>query len=160
MLRGIAARFPEFRAPLLTGVSAGAINAAHLANHVGPWPGKVDDLTNLWRRLEFDDVFRVDAVPVIWRVTRIGLRLSVGLPPGIARANSMVNARPLRTFLQRNLGCDTGPLPGIARISRRGNSRPSRSRRSTTTRARRSPLSKAKRSRIGNARFAEGAISA
>jgi NTE family protein len=115
VLRGIAARFPDFRAPLLTGVSAGAINASHLANHVGSWRQRVDDLTNLWRRLDFDDVFRVDALPVVWRVTRIGLRLSVGLPPGIARANSMVDARPLRTFLQRNLGCDTGPLPGIAR---------------------------------------------
>jgi NTE family protein len=115
VLRGIATRFPEFRAPLLTGVSAGAINVAHLASHAGEFRHKVDDLTSLWRRLEFDDVFRVDALGVVWRVTRIGLRLSVGLPFGIARANSMVDSGPLRTFLQRNLGCDTGPLPGIAR---------------------------------------------
>jgi NTE family protein len=115
VLRGIAARFPQFRAPLLTGVSAGAINVSHLANHVGPWPHKVDELMDLWRRLHFDDVFRVDTWAVIWRVTRIGLRLSVGLPPGIARAHSMVDTRPLREFLQRNLGCDKGPLPGIRR---------------------------------------------
>jgi NTE family protein len=115
VLRGIADRFPEFQAPLLTGVSAGAINVAHLASHAGEFRHKVDDLTSLWRRLEFDDVFRVDALGVVWRVTRIGLRLSVGLPFGIARANSMVDSGPLRTFLQRNLGCDTGPLPGIAR---------------------------------------------
>jgi NTE family protein len=115
VLRGIAARFPQFRAPLLTGVSAGAINVAHLANHVGPWPEKIEDLMGLWRRLHFDDVFSVEALAVIWRVTRIGLRLSVGLPPGVARAHSMVDTRPLRSFLQRNLGCETGPLPGIAR---------------------------------------------
>jgi NTE family protein len=115
VLRGIASRFPQFRAPLLTGVSAGAINVAHLANHVGPWPEKIEDLMGLWRRLHFDDVFSVEALAVIWRVTRIGLRLSVGLPPGVARAHSMVDTRPLRSFLQRNLGCETGPLPGIAR---------------------------------------------
>ena len=115
VLRGIAARFPQFRAPLLTGVSAGAINVAHLANHVGPWPEKIEDLMGLWRRLHFDDVFSVEALAVIWRVTRIGLRLSVGLPPGVARAHSMVDTRPLRSFLQRNLGCETGPLPGIGR---------------------------------------------
>src|SRR5580692_9163160 len=115
VLRGIASRFPQFRAPLLTGVSAGAINVAHLANHVGPWPEKIEDLMGLWRRLHFDDVFSVEALAVIWRVTRIGLRLSVGLPPGVARAHSMVDTRPLRSFLQRNLGCETGPLSGIAR---------------------------------------------
>lgn len=86
VLRGIAARFPHFRAPLLTGVSAGAINVAHLANHVGAWSHKIEDLMGLWRRLDFDDVFRVDTVAVVWRVMRIGLRLSVGLPPGVARA--------------------------------------------------------------------------
>jgi len=115
VLRGIAALFPQFRAPLLTGVSAGAINVAHLANHVGPWPEKIEDLMGLWRRLHFDDVFSVEALAVIWRVTRIGLRLSVGLPPGVARAHSMVDTRPLRSFLQQNLGCETGPLPGIGR---------------------------------------------
>ncbi len=115
VLRGIVARFPQFRAPLLTGVSAGAINVAHLANYVGAWPAKIDDLMGLWRRLDFDDVFRVDALGVVWRVTRIGLRLSVGMPPGVARAHSMVDTRPLRAFLMRNLGVEWGPLPGIPR---------------------------------------------
>ena len=69
VLRGIAARFPHFRAPLLTGVSAGAINVAHLANHVGavsaegrrPGDGSV-------AALDFDDVFRRRSRLVVWRV--------------------------------------------------------------------------------------------
>ncbi len=113
VLRGIASRFPEFRAPLLTGVSAGAINVAHLANHTGPFRDKVDDLAQLWRALRFDDVFSVNAASLIWRVTRIGLRLSVGMPPGIARANSMVDTKPLRRFLFRALGIETEFLSGI-----------------------------------------------
>jgi NTE family protein len=115
VLKGLVARFPEFRAPLLTGVSAGAINVSHLANSVGPWQQRIENLVELWQKLEFDDVFRVDTLAVVWRVMRIGMRLSVGMPPGIARAHSMVDTRPLREFLKRNLDCDTGPLPGIAR---------------------------------------------
>ena len=115
VLRGVAARFPDFRAPLLTGVSAGAINVSHLANHTGSFRQKVDDLARLWRELDFDDVFKVKPTSLVWRVMRVGLRLSVGLPPGIARATSMVDTQPLRAFLQRHLAADGGRLEGIAR---------------------------------------------
>ena len=115
VLRGIATRFPEFRVPLLTGVSAGAINVAHLANHTGPFRQKVDDLTQLWQTLRFDDVFTIEAASLICAVTRVGLRLSVGMPPGIARANSMVDTKPLRKFLFRALGAETEFLSGIGR---------------------------------------------
>ncbi len=114
VLRGIAKQFPDFRAPILTGVSAGAINVAHLANHVGAFRKKVDDLARLWQSLRFDDVFAVSAASLVWRVTRIGLRLSVGMPPGIARATSMVDTKPLRRFLFRSLGLETDGLTGIA----------------------------------------------
>jgi NTE family protein len=115
VLRGIAGRFPEFRAPLLTGVSAGAINVAHLANHTGTFQKKVEDLAKLWQALRFDDVFTIEALSLIWRATRIGLRLSVGMPPGIARANSMVDTKPLRRFLFESLGLNSENLGGIAK---------------------------------------------
>lgn len=114
VLRGIAARFPDLHAPLLTGVSAGAINVAHLANHTGSFRQKVDDLTKLWHELDFSDVFRVNGAALLWRVMRVGLRLSAGLPPGIERAYSMVDTQPLRSFLQRHLAVDSGRLEGIA----------------------------------------------
>jgi NTE family protein len=114
VLRGIAARFPELQVPLLTGVSAGAINVSQLANHTGSFRQKVDDLTKLWHELDFNDVFRVNGAALIWRVMRIGLRLSVGLPPGIERAYSMVDTQPLRRFLQRHLAVDSERLSGIA----------------------------------------------
>jgi len=114
VLRGIAARFPELQVPLLTGVSAGAINVSQLANHTGSFRQKVDDLTKLWHELDFNDVFRVHGAALIWRVMRIGLRLSVGLPPGIERAYSMVDTQPLRRFLQRHLAVDSERLSGIA----------------------------------------------
>ncbi len=106
--------FPDFSAPLLTGVSAGAINAAHLANHTGTFPDRVGDLARLWQTLDFSDVFSVSSSSLTWQVMRVGLRLSIGLPPGVPRATGMVDTSPLRAFLHRALRTETGALPGIA----------------------------------------------
>ncbi len=113
VLTGIADRFPDFRVPLLTGVSAGAINITYLANHTGRFREKVAGLRRLWQSLRFQDVFQASPWSLIWQVTRVGMRLSIGLPPGIKRAHSMVDTRPLRAFLQRNLNAQNGSLPGI-----------------------------------------------
>ena len=51
LLRYLARRFPTIRLPILTGVSAGAVNTAHLANHRGTFAEAVDDLDRLWRSL-------------------------------------------------------------------------------------------------------------
>jgi NTE family protein len=59
MLRSLAKRFPELEIPYITGVSAGAINAAHLASHHGTFIQAVDELTHLWGDLRIEDVFRV-----------------------------------------------------------------------------------------------------
>src|SRR5712675_1140468 len=42
MLRWLARRHPDIHVPILTGVSAGAINAAFLASQVDPFPIGVD----------------------------------------------------------------------------------------------------------------------
>src|SRR5260370_2655633 len=58
LLRGIARHFPELRFQIVTGVSAGAINAVFLAAHEGSLPEVVARLTNLWCELECRHVFR------------------------------------------------------------------------------------------------------
>jgi len=65
-LCAVARRRPELRIPYLTGVSAGAINAAHLAAHHGTFGQSVEELSRLWSRLRIEDVFRVDAPSLIW----------------------------------------------------------------------------------------------
>ena len=50
-LRCVARRFPELRIPYITGVSAGAINAALLAGHHGTFLQAVEELTQLWSKL-------------------------------------------------------------------------------------------------------------
>jgi NTE family protein len=121
VLCGIAARVPDFRVPLLTGVSAGAINVSHLGNHTGTFREKVDDLARIWCELGFDDVFVVNPAALLWRVFRVGMRLSVGMPPGITRAHSMVDTRPLRAYLTRHLSSGNGRLDGVARNIAAGN---------------------------------------
>ncbi len=115
VLRGLVRLFPQLEVPLLTGVSAGAINVAHLANHPGTFRERVEEVAALWRTLTFDDVFAVSFPAIMWQVARVGMRLSVGLPPGVARAPGMVDTTPLRNLLKRALGSEPGPLPGISR---------------------------------------------
>src|SRR5437763_15807913 len=58
LLRGLARHFPRLRFPIITGVSAGAINAIFLASHEGSLSERIEDLANLWRDLECQHVFR------------------------------------------------------------------------------------------------------
>ena len=43
VLRFLSRRFPRLEIPIITGVSAGAINAAHLAAHHGTFPQATED---------------------------------------------------------------------------------------------------------------------
>src|SRR5437762_12813022 len=57
LLRGLARHFPELEFQIVTGVSAGAINAVYLAAMQGNLAHRVDQLHDLWRTLECDHVF-------------------------------------------------------------------------------------------------------
>ena len=49
-LRTICKLIPDFEPEILTGVSAGAINATFLANAPGPFAERVEGLVELWSR--------------------------------------------------------------------------------------------------------------
>lgn len=115
VLRAIARRCPQLRIPLLTGVSAGAINIALLANHTGAFTDKVEALTQLWRKLRIENVFTVSGAALLWRALRIGLRLSIGLPSQALKVHGMVDTNPLRAYLRDALGTKDGCLPEIDR---------------------------------------------
>lgn len=113
-LKGLARHYPRLRIDILTGVSAGAINAAHLASHPGTFQEAVDDLEGLWANLTVDQVFRVDARSLAVNLVRAGTQLLSG---GMTRPHlrSLVDTAPLRRFLHRALEADpqTGEIPGI-----------------------------------------------
>lgn len=113
LLRCLARRFPNLRVPIITGVSAGAVNAAHLASHHGTFPQAVDELTGLWSELTPERVFRVDARSLTWTVTRSGMRLlSGGMVPAPA-IRALVETAPLREYLEEAMAAIEGEITGI-----------------------------------------------
>lgn len=115
LLRSLARRFPELRFDIITGVSAGAINAAFLAAHPGDLTTTAETLTATWSRLEVDDVFRVDAWSLGRQLARAAMQLVSGgarVGPGI---RGMVDTAPLAALIERLLPTEGGEVVGIAR---------------------------------------------
>ncbi len=117
----LAQAHPQLRIPILTGVSAGAINAAFLANATGDLGSRVRRLEQLWSTLEVENVFRVGALGLYTRAFRWGLRLISGGRVGTERTGGMVDTEPLRQLLSEVLGEVDGRLPGIEANLSNGN---------------------------------------
>ena len=113
MLRFLARRFPELRIPILTGVSAGAVNAVHLAQHHGTFPQAVEELSALWLELAPERVFRADVRSLARNVGKWGFGLVAGAPNGTPQLRGLVETDPLREFLTEALCPVDGELTGI-----------------------------------------------
>ncbi len=115
VLRGIARRYPGVHFPIMTGISAGAINAIHLAAHSGSMLERTESLARLWSGLTPDQVFDIRAAPLLWNAFRWASRLaSGGIGGGAKPMRGMVDTQPLREFLTRQLMPDAdGSVAGI-----------------------------------------------
>jgi NTE family protein len=122
VLRGIARRFPHLTFPILTGISAGAVNTVHLAAHEGSLEQSSDDLIKLWLDLTPEKVYDVGSRPLIWNLFSWGTRLmSGGIQRGREPMRGMVETEPLRRYLTSVLERDQdATLPGISRNIARG----------------------------------------
>src|SRR6478672_12808221 len=60
LLRGIARHFPHVQFQVITGVSAGAINAVLLAAAEGTLYERVESLHEMWSQLESQHIFRFE----------------------------------------------------------------------------------------------------
>jgi NTE family protein len=114
-LRVLAREFPGVVPGILTGVSAGGINAAYLAAQQGTFEQKVERLAEIWSGIRIDDVFRVDLRDLAARTVRWGSRLLGGGRQPLAQARSMVDTAPLRELIARLLEANAGEVPGIQR---------------------------------------------
>jgi len=98
--------FPEAEIPLMTGVSAGSINAAHLAADPAPWKERTARLTSYWEELSTEDVFSPRS---LWTV---GRSLVEGTP---SPKQTLLDTAPLRQYLDERLPTDdTGEFTGVA----------------------------------------------
>lgn len=113
VLRAIGRHFGDVQFPIITGVSAGAINAAFLAAHAGTFTEATEDLARLWENITFEDIFRVDSRWLMRNAVRWLTRLGGGGHMG-QRARGLLDTQPLREMLRRELGCGDGPIEGIA----------------------------------------------
>ncbi len=114
-LRLLAREFPEVVPGILTGVSAGGINAAYLAARQDPFADKVEQLADIWGNIRIDNVFRVDLRDLASRSVRWGGRLLSGGKYPMPPARSMVDTAPLRELLERLLLANGAGIDGICR---------------------------------------------
>lgn len=114
-LRFLATQFPDLSPDILTGVSAGAVNAAYLAARVRSFRDTIAELSCIWSELRLEQVFRVGFPNLASHIARWGLRLASGGSRSAPLARSMVDTQPLRELLTRMLGAEDGVLTGIDR---------------------------------------------
>jgi len=123
VLRQLARTFPHLSPDVLTGVSAGGINAAYLAAHAEPFAQRLENLVGIWSSLHIEDVFRVDLRDLATRTARWGGRLLSGGRSPLPLARSLVDTAPLRSLLERMLAATSGSIHGIARNLENGSLR-------------------------------------
>lgn len=114
-LRSLAKRHPRLQIPILTGVSAGAINAAYLANEQTAFQDKVEALAGLWAKITTDQIFRVDLRSLANNIVAWGGRRLVGRASNHSAARSMVDPSPLCAMLEHLLKPTHRYLPGISK---------------------------------------------
>jgi NTE family protein len=113
-LRCLARSFPDLHPPYITGVSAGALNAAMLASHHGSFLQAVEELSQLWANLTVDQVFRVDSRSLAINAGRWLSKLaSGGIGVGQRKVRGLVDTAPLRTHLTEALHAVDGEITGI-----------------------------------------------
>jgi NTE family protein len=122
VLRGIAQRFPHLNFPILSGISAGAVNTIHVAAHPGPLLDCANDLIDLWLALRPELVYDVRSGPLMWNAFNWAARLmSGGFGRGHEPMRGMVETNPLRKYLERVIDrAPDGTVPGIERNLARG----------------------------------------
>lgn len=92
--------------PIISGTSAGAINASALACHADDFDGAVDGLVHLWQGLHVENIYRADAFEAVKSGARWLSMLSLGWAIARwtrSRPRSLLDNTPLRELLGRYL---------------------------------------------------------
>jgi NTE family protein len=92
--------------PIIVGASAGAINSGYLAAKSANFSQATRRLAEVWANLSVEDVFRTDLGTLGKGAARWLRDLSFGGMWGGGAAESLLDASPLRGFLERNLPLD------------------------------------------------------
>jgi NTE family protein len=99
--------------PVISGTSAGAINAAFLACHADNFDAAMDDLAEVWRHFQVEQVYRSDVLGMIRSGARWLSLLSLGwlITQKRFRPKSLLDNNPLSELLQQRI--DLSRLPAL-----------------------------------------------
>ncbi len=100
VLGQIARQHPEFSFPIITGVSAGAINAAFIASQRGDLAEATEHLAQRWSTLSTSTVMRTDVVSLLGNALRIAGTVASGGARIAPPTKGLVDTKPLRRFLE------------------------------------------------------------
>lgn len=114
VLRWIAQQYPELRLPILTGVSAGAINAAFLAGRPEPLPEALDLLADVWGNLSTEEILRADVFSLLGNAFKVLMNLGSGGAKLAPQVRGLVDTSPLERTLKLALN-PTGIADNISR---------------------------------------------
>ncbi|MFN2239860.1 MAG: patatin-like phospholipase family protein [Thermoanaerobaculia bacterium] len=120
VLRAIARRYPDLQPQIVTGVSAGAINAVYLCSRDVGFERTVEELEEHWSRLEIDRVVRSDSSSLGANALRWGAKLLSGGSLLRPDARGMVDTSPLGEFLKQILCRDGEEISGLTENLSRG----------------------------------------
>jgi NTE family protein len=114
LLKGLVRHFPHLRFQIITGVSAGAINAVFLAASDDGLPDAVNKLTQLWCELRCHHVFRPNYAALLPFRTLLKTVMPRRIPGG---PHGLFNAAPLASLLRHLFHTPIRRMP-IDRIRR------------------------------------------
>lgn len=121
LLKGIARHFPRLKIQIVTGVSAGAINAMYLAGKRGTLVEKADQLDRMWCQLSCESIYQFDwkaFIPFRSMLASLSKRQNKWTA---TKPHAIVDTSPLRDLLCRVLGTAPGmPIQGIDENLRSG----------------------------------------
>ena len=111
LIKGLARHFPHLQFRIVTGVSAGAINAMFLAGRAGTLSEKAEQMGEMWCALQCSSIWEFD-----WR-SLIPFRsalASIFWRHRWSRPHSLVDTRPLARLLHETFNTRPGqPIPGV-----------------------------------------------
>lgn len=104
LLARVAEALPDLDVEVLTGVSAGAINASYLAARSGDINERLQGLTQLWSNIRVENVLDAEAGTLGGGVVAWGSRLLGGGTLKLLSARGLVGTDPLAELMRDHLG--------------------------------------------------------
>ena len=99
VMAALAEKSPDLLFPIITGVSAGAINAAFLAGHPGSLKNAISALQGHWLRLTPETVYRFKTVKLARWTLRLMTQFALRRLEGLRTVRGILDMRPLSRFL-------------------------------------------------------------